>query len=221
MLLSLHFNGSVERSLLVFQNPSEDVLRLVRLGKEDLCKCGPYSGNMYDLVRFIPAVTLLCIAYDAHVGYEDRLASISSYAFVQRADVVRRLLGIIHTLETVLQRQSPVTMTSKLSWKIPIAQRVICLSDDRLFFLYGTTGVCVLHHAVIDTTDYIAAGMRLSLYALDKMYLANTFDGSVTEVTTTLPLVDGMTYVADLCSTILHVEDIVDDSTFVTQYALT
>ena len=219
-LLSLHFTGTIERSLLVFTSQSEDVLRLVRLGQEALFDCGPYSGNMYELVRFIPAVTLLCVAYDAHVGYEDMLDSMCSYSFAQRADVVRRLLGIIHTLEALLQRRSPLTMGSEQAWVFPVAGRMIRLSDNRLFFRYGSTGVCVIHSVSTDHTDYLAAGMRLQLYALDKLYLANTLDGSVNEVTTTVPLSAGMAYVADLCHAILRVEDTVDDGSFVALYAL-
>ena len=219
-LLYLHFIGCVARSLLTFASPSQAVLDVAQLGKEALFACGPYSGDMYDLVRFIPAVTILCIAYDAHVGYEDRLVSICSYSFAQRADVVRRLLGIIHTLETVLHPRSPLAVGSKREWIIPVARRRIRVWDEHLFIRYGTTGVCVLHSASIDTTDYLAACMRIHLYALEKMYLANTLDGSVREVTTTIPMATGMAYVADLCHGVLDVEETVDDSTFVTKYML-
>jgi hypothetical protein len=219
-LLYLHFTGGVDPVLLSFvdENPSQskEIVQLVHMGELELFNCGPYSGNMYDLVRFIPALTFLSVAHDAHVGYEDKLSAICSYSFAQQADVLRRILGIIHTLEVLLERKSSITLDFGMVWKLATDCRVIRLQDDRLFFRHGCTGVCILHTASIDIKDHIAAGVRLILYGLDKMYIANTMDGSVITVTTTIE--NGITYVSDLCSAILRIDDDLEDDDFVVQY---
>ena len=219
-LIYLHFTGSVDPSLLAFvqENPSQSasVVALVQTGATELFHCGPYSGNMYELVRFIPALSLLSVAHDAHVGYEDRLSSITSYSFAQRSDVVRRVLGIIHTLGLVLERRQAIEIGASTSWKLAITDRVIRLQDDGLFFRHGAIGVCVVHKATIDTKDHIAAGMRLILYGATTMYIANTMDGSVQEVTTTLPI----DHVSALCNAILHVDQDLTDRAFVARHSI-
>jgi hypothetical protein len=78
----------------------------------------------------------------------------------------------------------------------------------------------VLHTGSIDTKDHIAAGMRLILYGVDILYVVNTMDGSVEELTTTLHGTAGLEYVSDLCGAILHVEQDLPDAIFVARYGV-